>query len=122
MKPIALGNDISGRNTGQMLAKIINALLFVLYPIYTVLSFPDSTHDAPLGSLETHSLTYSYESVNQKLGCCLVSFLEHSKILNKLVNIARRDSFLYIYTIVLVNMFSKNFTIKALILFKGLDY
>ena len=53
---------------------------------------------------------------------CLVSFLEHSKILNKLVNIARRDSFVYIYTIVLVNMFSKNFTIKALILFKGLDY
>lgn len=107
MKTVALDNDISGRNTRQMLAKIINSPLFVLYPIYTVLSFPDSTHDAPLGGLGTHSLTHSYESVTLsllclcgKLGCCLVSFLEHSKILNKLVNIARGDSFVYIYTIV----------------------
>ena len=45
--------DFSGRNTSQMLAKIINSLPVVLYPIYTVLLFPDSTHDAPLGGLGT---------------------------------------------------------------------
>ena len=79
MKTVALGNDISGRNTSQMLAKIINSLPVVLYPIYTVLSLPDSTHDAPLGGLGTPRLTHSYELVTLsllclcgKLGCCKV--------------------------------------------------
>lgn len=37
LKAIALGNDTSGRNTRVILAKISNSLLFVPYPISTVL-------------------------------------------------------------------------------------
>lgn len=37
LKAVALGKDISGRNTRVILAKITNSLLFVLCPIFTVL-------------------------------------------------------------------------------------
>lgn len=37
LKAVALGKDISGRNTRAILAKITNSLLFVLCPIFTVL-------------------------------------------------------------------------------------